>query len=65
MTIEQLQTYLGIALIAIAVIGYLIMEYLGKKGTWFMRDIGIYLLYIGASLLGITVPLLQTAIPAT
>jgi len=60
MTIEQANFYAGLALIAIAVIGYLVMEYLGKKGSWFMRDIGIYLLYIGASLLGITVPLLQT-----
>ena len=53
----SLTFYAGLALVLGVLIGYLVMVYMGKNGRWFMQDIGLYLLYIGASLLGVSLPI--------
>lgn len=55
---NPLAFYAGMALVLGVLIGYLILTYMGKSGRWFMQDVGLYLLYIGASLLGVSLPIM-------
>ena len=59
-----LQFYVGLALVLGVLIGYLLMVYLGKSGRYFMQDVGLYVLYIGASLLGVSLPIVFGGAPA-
>lgn len=52
--------YAGLALILAVLAGYIAMVALGKSGKWFMQDIGLYILYVGASLLGVSLPIMFT-----
>lgn len=64
MNIELLRFYAGLALVLAAFIGYLATLYLGKSGKYYMSDIGLYLLLIGAALLGVNIPaVLQPSTP--
>ena len=60
----SIQFYVGLALVLGVLIGYLLMVYLGKSGRYFMQDVGLYVLYIGASLLGVSLPPLAGWPPA-
>ena len=59
-----LQFYVGLALVLGVLVGYLLMVYLGKSGRYFMQDIGLYVLYIGASLLGVSLQIVFGGAPA-
>lgn len=59
-----LQFYVGLALVLGVLVGYLLMVYLGKSGRYFMQDVGLYILYIGASLLGVSLPIVFGGAPA-
>ena len=59
-----LQFYVGMSLVLGVLVGYLLMVYLGKSGRYFMQDVGLYVLYIGASLLGVSLPIVFGGPPA-
>jgi len=64
MNIELLRFYAGLALVLAAFIGYIVVVYAGKPGKWYMNDIGLYMLLIGAALLGVNIPaVLQPSTP--
>lgn len=58
------QFYVGLILVVGVLVGYLAMVYLGKNARNFVQDIGLYILYIGASLLGVSLPIVFGGAPA-